>query len=175
MVKFQRATKKESGENIIPGVIEPSFGIGRIIYSILEHSYYVRQDDEKRGVLRFPPSIAPVKCSLLPLSSNDSLLTFIPQISRALTVAGISVRVDDGGQSIGRRYARTDEIGIPFGITIDFRTVEDKTVTLRERDSTLQVRIPIAELAGVLTQLVQGTSTWVDVRAQYPAVEPVAE
>ena len=94
---------------------------------------------------------------------------------RLLTQANISHKVDDVGQSIGRRYARTDEIGIPFGITIDFRTVEDRTVTLRERDSTLQVRVPLDQLADVLQNLCQGRTLWQDVRGQFEHVEPVAE
>jgi glycyl-tRNA synthetase (class II) len=73
MVTFTPKTRRETGQQITPGVIEPSFGIGRIIYSIFEHSYYVRQDDEKRGVLAFPPAIAPVKCSVLPLLITPEL------------------------------------------------------------------------------------------------------
>jgi glycyl-tRNA synthetase len=114
-------------------------------------------------VLSLPPAIAPVKVSVLPLLQNESLNAFIPQIIKwilrrsvrlivpinhfhtvtLLTNNGISCKLDDTGQSIGRRYARTDEIGIPFGITIDFDTVSDNSVTLRERDSTAQVRVKV--------------------------------
>ena len=84
MVTFKAATRKEVGKQITPGVIEPSFGIGRIIYSILEHSYYVRQDDEKRGVLAFPPAIAPVKCSVLPLIAHPDLQRFVAELGACL-------------------------------------------------------------------------------------------
>ena len=96
-------------------------------------------------------------------------------IALLLAQASISHKVDDAGQSIGRRYARTDEIGIPFGITVDFQTLQDKTVTMRERDSTLQVRIPIDQLAATLQQLCQGSLDWAAVRSTFPHVEAVAE
>ncbi|KAI8985502.1 glycyl-tRNA synthetase [Pilobolus umbonatus] len=123
-----------------PNVIEPSFGIGRILYSLLEHSFWVRQDDEARNVLSFPAIVAPFKCCLLPLSGNAVFEPFVRKYSRELRKAGISLRTDDSKASIGKRYSRNDELGIPYAITIDFQTVEDGTVTLRERDSTKQTR-----------------------------------
>jgi glycyl-tRNA synthetase len=99
----------------------------------------------------------------------------VESIALLLAQASISHKVDDAGQSIGRRYARTDEIGIPFGITVDFQTLQDKTVTMRERDSTLQVRIPIDQLAATLQQLCQGSLDWAAVRSTFPHVEAVAE
>jgi glycyl-tRNA synthetase len=83
MVSFTKAKKKVAGKNLTPGVIEPSFGIGRILYSVLEHNYYVREGDEQRGVFSFPPSVAPVKVSIFPLLSNDqSLLAVVPKLSK---------------------------------------------------------------------------------------------
>jgi len=169
MVSFKQVQKKVVGQHITPGVIEPSFGIGRILHAVLEHAYWIRPgDDAQRAVLSLPPAIAPVKVSLLPLLQNDALNAFIPQITTLLTNNGISCKLDDTGQSIGRRYARTDEIGIPFGITVDFDTVSDNTVTLRERDTTSQVRIKIDELAPVLLSLIRGVSTWSEVQSKYP-------
>lgn len=81
---------------------------------------------------------------MLPLSSKPDLLQKVTQVTQELRKREVSVRVDDSSGSIGRRYARTDEIAIPFGITIDFETVKNDTVTLRERDSTLQVRLPVS-------------------------------
>lgn len=81
MVTFKMTKKRVTGKNITPGVIEPSFGIGRILYSILEHSYHVRENDEQRGYLKLPPAIAPVKVSVLPLLSKDVLFAYIPKIS----------------------------------------------------------------------------------------------
>lgn len=91
-----------------------------------------------------PPLIAPVKCSVLPLSSKPELLQKVTQVTQELRKRELSFRVDDSSGSIGRRYARTDEIAIPFGITIDFETLKSETVTLRERDTTLQVRLPVS-------------------------------
>ncbi|GAM27924.1 hypothetical protein SAMD00019534_111000 [Acytostelium subglobosum LB1] len=175
MVTLKQAQKKISGENFQPHVIEPSFGLGRIIYSLLEHSYYVRDGDEQRCVLALPPIIAPVKTSLLPLTGSEKLAPFVARINRLLKDAGISAKVDETGSAIGRRYARTDEIGIPFAITVDFDTVENQTVTLRERDTTKQVRVPITEVAQLLKQLCENMLEWKDVLAKYPAYVPTSE
>ncbi|KAI8066512.1 glycyl-tRNA synthetase [Gongronella butleri] len=139
-VKVARVTVTEHIREYTPNVIEPSFGIGRILYSLLEHSWWVREGDEARNVLSFPAVVAPFKCCLLPLSGNEVFAPFVKKYSRALRKNGISTRTDDSKASIGRRYARNDELGIPYAITIDFQTVEDGTVTLRERDSTEQIR-----------------------------------
>jgi len=177
MVKIDSVEEKISGESITPHVIEPSFGLGRIIYSVLEHSYVVREvvkrdnetrDDEKRAYLSLPPIIAPTKVSVLPLVQSEELVQFTAEIVKNLKAEYLSTKVDDTGHRIGRRYARTDEIGIPFGITIDFDTVKDKTVTLRERDTTQQVRVPIQEVALVLRKLCDNTTQWTDVLAKYP-------
>lgn len=81
---------------------------------------------------------------MLPLSSKPELLQKVTQVTQELRKRELSFRVDDSSGSIGRRYARTDEIAIPFGITIDFETLKSETVTLRERDTTLQVRLPVS-------------------------------
>ncbi|KYQ96874.1 glycyl-tRNA synthetase [Tieghemostelium lacteum] len=175
MVTFKQDKKTISGSTYVPHVIEPSFGLGRIIYSLLEHSYWTREGDANRGVLSLPPIIAPVKASVLPLVNNEKLLPFIQQINKSLKEQGISSKVDDTGVAIGRKYARTDEIGIPFAITIDFQTVDDQTVTLRERDTTKQIRIPITELSLTIKKLCDHLIYWSDVVAKYPAYEPQAE
>ena len=92
-----------------------------------------------------------------------------------MTQYGISSKVDETGQSIGKRYARTDEIGVPFGITIDHDTLTNNTVTLRERDTTNQVRVKIEDLPLLLVKLVNGGTTWSDVEKQFPKVEAVKE
>ena len=171
LVTITKTEKKITGKHITPGVIEPSFGIGRILYSILEQSYYERENDEQRRVLSLPPQIAPVKVSVLPLLMHDNMLDYIPKITGILTQFGISSKVDDSGQSIGRRYARTDEIGIPFGITIDHETLSEDSITLRERDSTSQVRVKVQDTPMLLLQLINGGITWEQVQQKYPKVE----
>ncbi|KAG5517973.1 hypothetical protein PMAC_000428 [Pneumocystis sp. 'macacae'] len=145
----------------IPNVIEPSFGISRILYSLIEHSYWIRSDDIDRGVLSFLPMIAPVKCLLVPLSNNSM---FDPIIASKLCQLGISYKVDDSSAAIGRRYSRNDELGTPFGITVDFQTVNDG----RERDSTKQIRASEEKILEVIKKLLEGAMSWEDVLKSFP-------
>ncbi|KAK2143215.1 hypothetical protein LSH36_864g00036 [Paralvinella palmiformis] len=94
-------------EEITPSVIEPSFGIGRIMYAILEHNFHIREGDEQRSWLSLPPVVAPYKCSVLPLSNNPDFESFVKQLSESLTRFEVSHKVDASSGSIGRRYART--------------------------------------------------------------------
>lgn len=150
-------------------MIEPSFGIGRILYCIFEHSFKVRPEDEKRTYFTFPPHIAPVKSSILPLTTDPRLLKISSELSKflrlthleeKLTLAGISAKVDESSQTIGKRYARTDELGIPFGITVDFKTIQDDTVTLRDLHTTKQTRLSIQELKEELRLLLSEQKSW---------------
>ncbi|KAL4955427.1 glycyl-tRNA synthetase [Aspergillus filifer] len=139
----------EKAENIreyIPNVIEPSFGIGRILCSLLEHAYWHRPNNLARGVLSLPISVAPTKVLIVPLSTH-------PALSSA---------------SIGKRYARNDELGIPLGITVDFDSVKDGTVTLRERDSTKQVRASQEDILCAVRGLVTGLESWDSVFSRLP-------
>lgn len=103
---------------------------------------------------------------------NYNVLMYIESM---LTKAGVSSKIDDSGQTIGKRYARTDECGIPFAITVDFDTAKDQTVTLRDLDTMKQVRMPIADLSNNITQLSYALKTWDDVLKQYPAFESTAK
>lgn len=152
----------------IPNVIEPSFGIGRILYSLIEHSYWIRSDDIDRGVLSFPPIVAPVKCLLVPLSNNSVFDPIIDRLSSELCRLGISYKVDDSSATIGRRYSRNDELGTPFGITVDFQTVNDGSLTLRERDTTKQIRASEKEILKIIKELSEGLISWKDVLRRFP-------
>lgn len=167
---FKKELKKVHVEEVIPSVIEPSFGIGRVFYSLLEHSFRVREDDDKRTFFSLPSVVAPIKVSVLPLSSKQEFVPFTTQLADGLTELNMSVRIDDSTGSIGRRYARTDEIAIPFGITVDFDTVNKTphTVTLRERDSMQQVRMPIEEVPLTIKKLADGKILWKDVTEKWP-------
>ncbi|XP_043286429.1 glycine--tRNA ligase isoform X2 [Venturia canescens] len=173
MVAVKRYQKTMHVEEIIPSVIEPSFGIGRIMYAIFEHNFKKRDGDEMRTFLSLPPVVAPLKCSVLPLSGNIEFVPFVKKLSQDLTRVDVSHKVDDSSGSIGRRYARTDEIAIPFGITIDFDTLKKKphSATLRERDSMEQVRINLDELPSVVRDLSFGKVAWAEVEAKYPKFE----
>jgi glycyl-tRNA synthetase len=92
-------------------------------------------------------------------------------LTQKLRSAGISSRVDDSSASIGKRYSRNDELGTPFGITVDFQTVQDQTVTLRERDSTKQVRAEADKIIAAVHDLVDGKKTWDEVKKELPEFE----
>jgi len=134
-VKFIRQEKTVLEEKYVPHVIEPSFGLGRIVYCIFEHCFKMRSNDVQRTYFDFPAHIAPVKCSLLPLMSKPDLNKKVQEIKTLLTRAGLSSKIDDSGQSVGKRYARTDENGIPYAFTVDYDTLEDNTITMRELDT----------------------------------------
>ncbi|KAJ2630972.1 Glycine--tRNA ligase 1, mitochondrial [Coemansia sp. RSA 1290] len=171
MVTIENKTFTEHVREYIPNVIEPSFGIGRILYALIEHSYSVRADDEQRGVLSFNPLMAPFKCLVLPLSGHSSFGKKLHETARLLRAAGVPARVDDAASaSIGRRYARNDELGTPFAITVDFQTVEDNTVTLRERDTTKQIRGSLTEIVELVKNLVSGATTWESALTKYQLV-----
>jgi glycyl-tRNA synthetase len=141
-------------------VIEPSFGIDRITYSLLEYSYFEEEakaeegeEEEKRIVLRLPPEVAPVQAAVLPLLTREELIDPANKIVKALRKAGILVAFDDSG-TIGRRYRRNDEIGTPFSITVDYQTLEDGTVTIRDRDTMEQVRAGIVGIEDNIYDLI---------------------
>ncbi|RLF44173.1 MAG: glycine--tRNA ligase, partial [Thermoplasmata archaeon] len=135
-----------TGKNFIPHVVEPSYGIDRIIYCILEHNYSEQEKEGERYVmLKLPSSIAPIKAGVFPLVNKDNLPSIAREIEMELRESGITSFYDDAG-SIGRRYARMDEIGTPFCITVDYTTLEDDTVTVRWRDTTEQERIKRGKL-----------------------------
>jgi len=172
MVKVKRFEKTVHVEEIIPSVIEPSFGIGRIMYSIFEHNFKVREGDEQRTYFSLPPAIAPIKCSVLPLSNNAEFNPLVEDISAQLTEADVAHKIDDSSGSIGKRYARTDEVAVPFGITVDFDSLKTpQTVTLRERDSTAQIRIPVDQVAETLRKLSTGKISWDVVAQKFPKFE----
>ena len=150
-----------NGERFFPHVIEPSFGIDRILYAILEHSYYERDDSEYK-VLGLNPKIAPIKVGIFPLMPKDSLDKIAMDILRMIRDEGINSYYDESG-SIGRRYARADEIGVPFCITTDYQTLKDSTVTIRDRDSTSQKRVKIGNLTSILKRLIDQRISFGDI------------
>ncbi|XP_027167686.1 glycine--tRNA ligase, mitochondrial 1-like [Coffea eugenioides] len=167
MVTISKEIKKEHQKVFTPSVIEPSFGIGRIIYCLYEHSFYTRPSkdgDEQLNVFRFPPLVAPIKCTVFPLVQNQQYEEVAKNIARSLTAAGISYKIDITGTSIGKRYARTDELGVPFAITVD----STSSVTVRERDSKQQIRVDVDEVASVIKEVTEGQSTWADALWKYP-------
>ncbi|KAI9292319.1 glycyl-tRNA synthetase [Neoconidiobolus thromboides FSU 785] len=170
MVKVEKIQVKEHVREFTPNVIEPSFGIGRILYSLLEHVYWTREESEERGVLSFPPSVAPTKCLILPISNRPEFNPVIKKLLKLTRQKGISSKVDDSAASIGRRYSRNDELGTPFAITVDMVTMEDETITLRERDTTNQIRGSITDVISRLSDLVHEKTTWQQVIQDFPLI-----
>jgi glycyl-tRNA synthetase len=148
-----------SGRWFTPHVIEPSYGIDRIIYSILEHAYFeTRKEGEDYFVLRLRPRMAPIQVAVFPLMNKEELAAVSDKMNRELREAGFRT-YSEGADSIGRRYARMDEVGTPFCVTVDFDTLKDGTVTVRDRDTTKQVRVPSAGLVGAVGELLDGRRT----------------
>ncbi len=166
---IETISEKISGERIIPNVLEPSFGIDRILYTLLEHSYIEKEppadvESDSTGVYRvltFLPQIAPLKVGVFPLMPKDGLVEIAEEINNRLREDGIETYYDESG-SIGRRYARMDEVGTPFCVTIDYDSKEDSAVTIRDRDSHDQVRVKIDDLGRVVDELVMGKRLFVE-------------
>ncbi|KAM0514369.1 hypothetical protein ACHAPE_006950 [Trichoderma viride] len=168
-IEFRK--RVENTREYTPNVIEPSFGIGRILYSLIEHNFWTRGSDggdEARGVLSFPPTVAPTKVLLVPLSSNPQFKPTVKKLSQKLRSLGVSSRVDDSSASIGKRYSRNDELGTPLGITVDFQTLQDGTITLRDRDSTTQVRAEEDKILEAIQSLANGSKKWAQIESELP-------
>jgi glycyl-tRNA synthetase len=134
----------------VPHVIEPAAGVDRIMLTLLFDAYAEEEleNGEKRTVLHLAPDVAPAEVAILPLSRNERL---VPTAKRVYDVIRPHFRTQyDDAQSIGRRYRRQDEIGTPLAVTVDFDTIDDDAVTIRDRDTMEQIRVPIAELANAL-------------------------
>jgi glycyl-tRNA synthetase len=142
---------QETKERYVPHVIEPSAGADRALLAFMVDAYDTEEvEGRQRTVLRLHPQLAPVKVAVLPLVSKAGMPERAREVYEAVRRT-VPAEFDEGG-SIGRRYRRQDEIGTPWGITVDGQTMEDDTVTLRDRDSLEQVRVPIDGLAEELAE-----------------------
>lgn len=140
--------------NVIPFVIEPSIGVGRTMYCVLE-SCYRETDDREWTWFQFPSTIAPYDVQVCPLMKKDGLDEKALEIFEELKSEGFDAIFDNTGK-IGKRYARSDEIGTPYCVTIDYDTLQDDTVTIRDRDTMEQIRVPNEELSDAIVLLLTG-------------------
>ena len=146
-VKRVQKTVKETGEWFIPHVVEPAFGIDRILWHVLDHAY---EETEKGGepyrMLKLSNSIAPIDVAILPLFEKDGMDKLAYELHQRCCQKSGLVSLYDGSGSIGKRYARADEVGIPMCVTIDHQSLEDGTITVRNRDDATQTRLSIDDL-----------------------------
>jgi glycyl-tRNA synthetase len=141
-----KETENGGGKRFLPHVVEPSFGLDRLVYVALEYAYTKKK---KRTLLSLSREFAPIQIGVFPLVSKDGLPEKAQEVYQTLIQEGFTAEWDESG-SIGRRYARADEIGTPLGITIDYQTFRDSTVTIRDRDTWRQVRSNIDDLSEML-------------------------
>jgi glycyl-tRNA synthetase len=142
---------EEANEHIVPYVIEPALGVDRTFLVLLYDGYREEEvNGEKRVYLKLQPTVAPIKVAVLPLSRNEKLAPLGREV-HALLRPHFMTQFDDA-QSIGRRYRRQDEIGTPLCVTVDFDSLDDNAVTIRERDSMEQSRVPIDGLVAALQE-----------------------
>ncbi len=169
LLQHQKASGKsleyfdeETKQRFVPHVVEPSAGVDRTVLALICEAYSTDEAPDEKGkmetrlVLRFHPRMAPIKCGIFPLLKNNDQLVAKAKEIVGLLRAHMNIFYDESG-AIGRRYRRQDEVGTPFGVTIDFETLGERdaalrdTVTLRERDSMNQERVAIKDLAGILS------------------------
>jgi len=170
LIAFGEENIKISGRTVIPHVIEPSYGIDRITYCVMEHAFDEEEltasaaetenensesDEESRLIMRFKNIVAPYQAAVHPLMGKPELTAAAKKLFNEIVAVGIMADYDESG-TIGKRYRRNDEIGIPYSVTIDFDTLEKGIATIRDRDTMKQILVPAADLTIVLKGLLSG-------------------
>ena len=150
--------RREDGSRYVPHVVEPSYGLDRLVYIVLENSY---EEKDNRIVMRFPKELAPYQVAVFPLVKKDGIKELAEEVRDMLQAKGFWVTFDIGG-SIGRRYARVDEIGTPLAVAVDYDTKEKGVLTIRDRDSWEQVSLTKDELPGALESYFKGEKSFLD-------------
>ncbi|HUV55114.1 MAG TPA: His/Gly/Thr/Pro-type tRNA ligase C-terminal domain-containing protein, partial [Candidatus Krumholzibacteriaceae bacterium] len=142
----------------VPHVVEPSYGLDRLFLSVLEATY---ERKLKRNIFHLPRELAPYQVAVFPLVTKDGLPEKAQQVRDLLTERGFWVVYDEAG-SIGRRYARIDEIGVPLAVAVDYDTLKNDVLTIRDRDTWEQVSLSLAELPGALEAYFKGEKDFLD-------------
>lgn len=157
-VSKQDLSVQVGDKKVLPHVLELSFGVDRNVYSLMHIFYGEEEQGEKsegRAVIRFPRKLSPFDCAVFPLVNKDGLNEKAKEVKILLQSSGFSVFYDDSG-SVGRRYRRIDEIGVPAAITIDYDSMKDNTVTIRDRDEMKQIRVKVKDLPEKIKQFLEG-------------------
>ncbi|MFW9833211.1 MAG: glycine--tRNA ligase [Candidatus Thorarchaeota archaeon] len=152
----QKLHVKVDKKPVVPQVLEIAFGIERPLFCLIDNSFRPESKERDTDWLQFPPEVAPVQVAVFPLMGKSELLGPAEEIFNDIIDAGFVSQFDQGG-SIGKRYRRQDEVGTPFCVTIDYTTLEDGTITVRDRDSMEQVRVHRNNLIETLRHLVRGS------------------
>lgn len=155
--QMQVIEKRIESESFIPRVIEPSFGISRILYALVEQSFQIR---DGRNVLSLKPFMAYLHCLIGYLKYLDGFGPFIMKLKEGFKKRGIRFRENNRTCSIGRKYSSADEIGVPYFVIFDFETIGSESVTIRERDSTEQIRVRVDEVPRIIEELVTEKTSW---------------
>ena len=145
---------EEEKKKVVPHVVEPSMGTGRMFWCVLEHCFREKTPEKDWEWFAFPPAIAPYHAWIFPLMRKDGMEEKAREVESLLRESGLIVYCQESG-SIGKRYARADEIGVPYCVTVDYDTLKDSTVTLRFRNDGKQIRLPISELAEKIATFVK--------------------
>jgi glycyl-tRNA synthetase len=150
-VKHHRVLKTVNGEWYLPHVVEPAFGIDRIIWHLIDHAWCeVEKEGQDYSVMRLAQIIAPIDVAVLPLFEKDGMGQLADGLNRTICSTKGLFSYYDGSGSIGRRYARADEVGVPWCVTIDHQSLKDGTATIRQRDSQQQTRCALADIAEII-------------------------
>lgn len=163
---IEKKEEKTSITTFTPSVIEPSFGIGRIVYAILEHSLLKRIQDERK-IQRLKPSIAPKKVGIYTVINNIPYQNIITTLCEECIEYNLSYIDDTSKASIGKKYSRGDEIGIPYAISIDSDTISKNLVTIRERDTCQQIQVNLNEAVHIVSQQCKNVD-WGTMLHRYP-------
>ena len=149
------ALKDENNNWMVPFVIEPSAGVDRAVLAILNEAFHLEKiEDKERVVLKLKPHLSPIKAAIIPLKKNDEkIVTKAKEIKNKLQSLGLGRVLFENSGNIGKNYRRHDEIGTPICITIDFETLEEETVTVRDRDTMSQKRVPISDIEEMFKKL----------------------
>ena len=143
MIEIKEIVVKKEYEEFVPHVVEPSIGIDRILYAVLEHNFYRREEDQNRIIMALNGKMSLYDVAIASLLNRDDLWKIVHEIELGLKKLGLRCYVDNSSTSLGKKYVRADELGIHNFITVDVQTLEDHKVTIRDRDSMKQIRVDI--------------------------------
>lgn len=152
---------------LVPHIIEPSFGIDRLMYTILDHNFAIREHQPSRTYFKFKPAISPIQCSVIPIVNNDMLIMKAESISKRLKELRIRLPWIESKGSVGRRYSLNDQIGIPFTVVIDTNSLMENCVCVRERDSQESLKVEESKAVDIIEDLAKSKTNWMELKKKW--------